>query len=165
MEEMNADGKIFHKTCMKCAHCNNTLKLGNYAALQGRYYCKPHFKQLFALKGNYDEGFGRQTHKMKWVDKNNKEREVSLSGLTMEEVEDAQIIFKKYDVDDNGVIDPKEFFTLIAEIMKKRDPKVSDAEIKKAADESFARADSNGNKEIDEVEFLSTYSEWILSRG
>jgi hypothetical protein len=33
------------------------LKLGNYAAISGRYYCKPHFKQLFALKGNYTEGF------------------------------------------------------------------------------------------------------------
>jgi len=32
------------------------LKLGNYAALEGKFYCKPHFKQLFALKGNYNEG-------------------------------------------------------------------------------------------------------------
>jgi len=41
--------------------------LGNYAALKGVYYCKPHFKQLFALKGNYDEGFGHEQHKKKWV--------------------------------------------------------------------------------------------------
>jgi hypothetical protein len=26
---------------------------------QGVYFCKPHFKQLFALKGNYSEGFGK----------------------------------------------------------------------------------------------------------
>ncbi|RKO90636.1 hypothetical protein BDK51DRAFT_28668 [Blyttiomyces helicus] len=32
-------------------------KLGNYAALNGVFYCKPHFKQLFALKGNYADGF------------------------------------------------------------------------------------------------------------
>jgi hypothetical protein len=66
MERMDADGKPFHKTCMKCAHCQCTLKLGNFAAMQGVYYCKPHFKQLFKLKGNYDSGFGREQAKMKW---------------------------------------------------------------------------------------------------
>jgi len=164
MEEMVADGKIFHKTCLRCAHCNNALKLGNYAALGGKYYCKPHFKQLFALKGNYDEGFGRQTHKMKWVDKNNRERDLSLSGLTMEEIEEAQIQFQKYDSDQNGIIDPQEFLKLVTEVMKQRDSNVTDEEIQKAADESFARADVNNNKEIDEVEFLTTFSEWLLKK-
>jgi hypothetical protein len=28
------------------------LELGTYASLEGVYYCKPHFKQLFAAKGN-----------------------------------------------------------------------------------------------------------------
>ena len=28
-----------------------------------------HFKQLFKMKGNYDEGFGREQHKAKWVKK------------------------------------------------------------------------------------------------
>jgi len=68
MDKMVADEKIFHKTCMKCEHCGKTLSLGNYAALGGKYYCKPHFKQLFATKGNYSEGFGEENHKMKWVD-------------------------------------------------------------------------------------------------
>lgn len=44
-------------------------RLGNYAALQGQIYCKPHFKQLFKVKGNYDEGFGRQQHKKNWEEK------------------------------------------------------------------------------------------------
>jgi hypothetical protein len=43
------------------------LSLGNYAALSGQMYCKPHFKQLFLLKGNYSEGFGEEQHKKKWV--------------------------------------------------------------------------------------------------
>ena len=30
--------------------------LGGFAALKGEIFCKPHFKQLFKLKGNYDEG-------------------------------------------------------------------------------------------------------------
>ena len=28
-----------------------------------------HFKQLFKMKGNYDEGFGREQHKAKWAKK------------------------------------------------------------------------------------------------
>jgi hypothetical protein len=42
---------------LKCEHCSKVLQLGNYAALSGAFYCKPHFKQLFALKGNYSDGF------------------------------------------------------------------------------------------------------------
>ena len=40
---------------------------GTYASLVGVIYCKTHFKQLFKAKGNYDEGFGREQHKKKWV--------------------------------------------------------------------------------------------------
>lgn len=57
MEKITADDKILHKTCLRCLHCNKVLSLGNYAALNGGFYCKPHFKQLFALKGNYSDGF------------------------------------------------------------------------------------------------------------
>lgn len=43
--------------------------LGSFAALQGEFYCKPHFQQLFKSKGNYDEGFGRKQHKELWAAK------------------------------------------------------------------------------------------------
>lgn len=43
--------------------------LGSFAALQGEFYCKPHFQQLFKSKGNYDEGFGRKQHKERWTAK------------------------------------------------------------------------------------------------
>mmetsp|Transcript_31089 Transcript_31089/g.50302 ORF Transcript_31089/g.50302 Transcript_31089/m.50302 type:complete len:90 (+) Transcript_31089:1-270(+) len=66
MERMAADNIVFHKGCMKCEHCQKVLTLGSYAALSGKYYCKPHFKQLFALKGNYSEGFGEEKHTAKW---------------------------------------------------------------------------------------------------
>ncbi|GLD64805.1 xin actin-binding repeat-containing protein 2-like isoform X1, partial [Lates japonicus] len=46
------------------------LSLGNYASLHGRMYCKPHYKQLFKSKGNYDEGFGQKPHKELWSNKN-----------------------------------------------------------------------------------------------
>ena len=74
MELIRIDDKPLHKTCLRCAHCNGTLTLGKYASLKGKFYwyaavpcsskvahlhlySKPHFKQLFALKGNYSEGF------------------------------------------------------------------------------------------------------------
>jgi hypothetical protein len=37
--------------------------------MNGVMYCKPHFKQLFAAKGNYDEGFGKEKHTKKWSGK------------------------------------------------------------------------------------------------
>lgn len=44
-----------------------TASAGTYASLEGVIYCKTHFKQLFKAKGNYDEGFGREQHKKKWM--------------------------------------------------------------------------------------------------
>jgi len=34
MEAMQADGKTFHKGCMKCAECNGVLKLGKETTFQ-----------------------------------------------------------------------------------------------------------------------------------
>lgn len=65
--EDKEDKKTFHKTCLKCTHCKATLSLGNYASMNGVMYCKPHFKQLFATKGNYDEGFGKDKLTSKWA--------------------------------------------------------------------------------------------------
>lgn len=57
-EKLAANDKWYHPQCFKCTVCKGQLKLGNYAALNGALYCKPHFKQLFMAKGNYSEGFG-----------------------------------------------------------------------------------------------------------
>ena len=67
MEKITAEGIAYHKTCFRCSQCNKVVALGSYAALEGRLYCKPCFMKTFKLKGNYDEGFGRETHKMKWL--------------------------------------------------------------------------------------------------
>lgn len=66
MEKGEADGMVFHKNCFRCEHCKQVVKIGSYAALSGKIYCKPHFKQLFKAKGNYSEGFGVEQHKHKW---------------------------------------------------------------------------------------------------
>lgn len=70
MESLIADKQNFHKSCFRCEHCRGKLSLGNYASLHGRMYCKPHYKQLFKSKGNYDEGFGQKPHKELWSSKN-----------------------------------------------------------------------------------------------
>ncbi|KAK7893435.1 hypothetical protein WMY93_022587 [Mugilogobius chulae] len=70
MESLIADKQNFHKSCFRCEHCKGTLSLGNYASLHGRMFCKPHYKQLFKSKGNYDEGFGQKPHKDLWNNKN-----------------------------------------------------------------------------------------------
>ncbi|XP_054826089.1 xin actin-binding repeat-containing protein 2 [Eublepharis macularius] len=72
MERLVADKQTFHKSCFRCHHCGSKLSLGNYASLHGKIYCKPHFKQLFKSKGNYDEGFGHKQHKELWISKNPK---------------------------------------------------------------------------------------------
>merc|ERR1712137_835934 len=67
-EKLSADDKVFHKTCFRCKHCSKVLSFGNYASLSGQYYCKPHFKTLFKLKGNYNEGFGQKKLTSQWAE-------------------------------------------------------------------------------------------------
>jgi len=168
MEKLEADKKVFHKSCFKCSHCHAVLKLGSYAALSGKYYCKPHFKQLFQLKGNYSEGFGEEQHKNKWVGdarpppvtKSTVKKPISLEGLTMEQVEDAQIKFKKFDLDGNGVIDRDEFFKLFEEL----NPTMTKAVVKTVADSEFNNFDTDSSNGIDEVEFLVVYSKLLLQK-
>ncbi|TNM94197.1 hypothetical protein fugu_002373 [Takifugu bimaculatus] len=74
MESLIADKQSFHKSCFRCEHCRGKLSLGNYASLHGRMYCKPHYKQLFKSKGNYDEAFGQKPHKEQWGNKNSSEK-------------------------------------------------------------------------------------------
>ncbi|XP_009077138.1 PREDICTED: LIM domain and actin-binding protein 1-like [Acanthisitta chloris] len=82
MECLVADKQNFHKSCFRCHHCGSQLCLGNYASLHGKIYCKPHFKQLFKSKGNYDEGFGHKQHKELW---NSKDQRSSFDNIHAEE--------------------------------------------------------------------------------
>eukprot|EP00727_Mastigamoeba_balamuthi_P006575 m51a1_g2538 hypothetical protein (365) ;mRNA; f:257543-259033 len=68
MEALRVDKSLFHKSgCFKCLHCGCGLRAGNYAGIKGKYYCKPHFKQLFALKGDYASAFGEEKPGEKWA--------------------------------------------------------------------------------------------------
>ncbi|NWT53184.1 XIRP2 protein, partial [Erythrocercus mccallii] len=82
MECLVADMQNFHRSCFRCHHCGSQLSLGNYASLHGKIYCKPHFKQLFKSKGNYDEGFGHKQHKELW---NSKDQLSSINNAQAEE--------------------------------------------------------------------------------
>ena len=93
---MEFSGMKLHKNCFRCFHCASSLRyvidirfdinsiifdnnninhifnrLENYTRSAGKLYCIPHFKQLFMAKGNYDEGFGLEQHKDKWMNKLN----------------------------------------------------------------------------------------------
>ncbi|XP_035187240.1 xin actin-binding repeat-containing protein 2 [Oxyura jamaicensis] len=83
MERLVVDKQNFHKSCFRCHHCSSQLSLGNYASLHGQVYCKPHFKQLFKSKGNYDEGFGHKQHKELW---NSKDQCSSAGNIHAEEI-------------------------------------------------------------------------------
>jgi hypothetical protein len=65
-DRLSVEKVIYHKTCFRCAECKSTLSLGSYASIDSKFYCKPHFKQLFKLKGNYSEGFGAAKPTAKW---------------------------------------------------------------------------------------------------
>jgi hypothetical protein len=54
---------------------------GWYWKLRPNTEGKPHFKQLFMLKGNYNEGFGTAQHKMKWLGGSAPEGEVTVDAV------------------------------------------------------------------------------------
>ncbi|KAI5617169.1 LIM domain and actin-binding protein 1-like isoform X4, partial [Silurus asotus] len=67
MEKIAADEHVFHKNCFRCKHCDQKLSLCNYTTLYGEFYCVFHYQQLFKKNGNYDEGFGHEQHKKRWL--------------------------------------------------------------------------------------------------
>jgi len=66
MEKVEADKKVYHKSCFKCVQCKSVLKPVNFTAIDSKIYCKPHYLQLFAVKGNYSSGFGLEEPKTRW---------------------------------------------------------------------------------------------------
>jgi len=67
MEKVSVENKVFHENCFKCEHCKKKLSPGNFTALENSFYCKPHYHQLFAAKGNYSEGFGKEKPTAAWA--------------------------------------------------------------------------------------------------
>ena len=65
--------------------------------LEGTVYCTNHFKQLFKLKGNYDEGFGRHQYKKRWADENKQNGETPVKNGQS----DAQTNGQSYDEEES----------------------------------------------------------------
>jgi Ca2+-binding EF-hand superfamily protein len=245
------DSAWYHSACFKCDVCKGRISPGNYASLQGKYYCKIHFKQLFALKGNYDEGFGRAQHKDKWLpggaklsilpgspgapiadasagagagasvagvagaspvappaaapeppspsapvepsspklavdpasppqpmmepmspsvasyvaaDAKLKSMPIKLSGLTLEDVEAAQVEFKRINTSESGAITKDEFLVLITEVMEKKGKSMGKRVLESTASGYFNGYDRDKNGVIDEAEFLQIYSDLLLDK-
>ncbi|CAM6018217.1 unnamed protein product [Sphagnum balticum] len=78
VEQLTADGVIYHKSCFRCNHCKGTLKLGNYASLEGVLYCKPHFEQLLKTTGSFDKSFDTKTGTEDQKDQNKPPTKASL---------------------------------------------------------------------------------------
>ncbi|XP_008793824.1 LIM domain-containing protein WLIM1-like [Phoenix dactylifera] len=57
VDQLTADGRVYHKACFRCHHCKGTLKLSNYSSIDGVLYCKPHYDQLFKMTGSLDKSF------------------------------------------------------------------------------------------------------------
>ncbi|KAK6920149.1 Zinc finger, LIM-type [Dillenia turbinata] len=54
LEKVSLEGECYHKSCFRCAHGGCFLTPSSYSALDGILYCKPHFAQLFMVKGSYN---------------------------------------------------------------------------------------------------------------
>ncbi|XP_055957755.1 uncharacterized protein LOC126824910 isoform X9 [Patella vulgata] len=71
MEKVEMNKNAYHRACFKCSQCRAVLTPKTFAINAGTMFCTSHYKQLFARKGNYDEGFGRPQHKKKWKSESN----------------------------------------------------------------------------------------------
>nr|UEK51404.1 LIMA1 [Parasacculina yatsui] len=58
MERLEINQRVLHKQCFRCSKCNCALRMENYTVNAGSLFCSTHFRQLFKIKGDYDEGFG-----------------------------------------------------------------------------------------------------------
>jgi len=72
LEEFKVDGAVFHRQCFKCTMCKGKLTIGSFASVNRKFYCKPHYHELFAKSGGSydafgDSGFKKQTSRQKKV--------------------------------------------------------------------------------------------------
>jgi len=171
-EGFQLDSSWWHGACFKCDVCKGRITPGNYASLKGNYYCKTHFKQLFALKGNYDEGFGRAQHKEKWLPGGKKER---ADGAESSEPASPRPPAIEASSPPGSPVSPKEE-PLSPSVVKyvQSEAKVKHMPIKlsgltledvEAAQQEFKRINSSGSGAISEDEFLVLIEEVMTKKG
>ncbi|PIA40375.1 hypothetical protein AQUCO_02500223v1 [Aquilegia coerulea] len=86
VDQLKADGKLYHKACFRCHHCKGTLKLGNFNSFEGILYCKHHFDQLLKMAGtlNKFESAPKAIKRTKSVDQDNINKISSMFGGTQD---------------------------------------------------------------------------------
>uniref|UniRef100_A0A7S3LN58 LIM zinc-binding domain-containing protein n=1 Tax=Aplanochytrium stocchinoi TaxID=215587 RepID=A0A7S3LN58_9STRA len=58
MEEFKVDNSVLHRQCFKCTHCKRKLTISSFASVNGKFYCKTHYLELFAKSGGTYGVFG-----------------------------------------------------------------------------------------------------------
>ena len=57
MEYLGASGKTFHKSCFRCATCNNVLKATSFCTADSvSFFCEPHYKEMILSAGGLSGG-------------------------------------------------------------------------------------------------------------
>nr|CAH8851143.1 unnamed protein product [Trichobilharzia regenti] len=55
VDRISTGERVYHKTCFRCATCQRTLLVGNFASLDGVIFCKPHYIEQFRMSaGRYE---------------------------------------------------------------------------------------------------------------
>ena len=57
LESITITGKMMHKTCFRCTHCNRQLSISNFADVNKKLYCKTHYEEIFKSAGGRYEAF------------------------------------------------------------------------------------------------------------
>ncbi|CAN1178593.1 LIM domain-containing protein WLIM1 [Linum perenne] len=106
VDKLVADTRVYHKSCFRCHHCNNTLKLSNFCSFEGVLYCRPHFDQLFKRTGSLEksfEGTPKVNKPEKHIDIENANKMSNLFAVTKEKCKGCtQIVYPIEKVTVNG---------------------------------------------------------------
>ena len=85
-EQILHDEKSYHKSCFKCAKCKCQLTALNFAAFDGKLFCKTHFKELLAnAGGKYDVAFQNDDDEKEGTTDDEKKGEGKGSGKSKKE--------------------------------------------------------------------------------
>eukprot|EP00924_Labyrinthula_sp_SR-Ha-C_P009695 maker-scaffold_22-snap-gene-3.57-mRNA-1 protein AED:0.42 eAED:0.42 QI:34/1/1/1/1/1/2/46/146 len=85
-EMLKVNSEIFHHYCFKCEVCQRKLNLGNFATMEKKFYCKPHFFERFKKQG------GR--YKKQSLNADNKENFSPVNNIPKDKVKKVQIKLK-----------------------------------------------------------------------
>ncbi|XP_022255159.1 kinesin-related protein 4-like [Limulus polyphemus] len=86
MDKIKAEKSAFHKLCFRCKECNKALNVDTYSSHEGEIYCKPHFRELFRPKANFEEDSGPMTSDIQEVEAKPKKFEMIIRENVPEEL-------------------------------------------------------------------------------